>query len=96
MSVYFQCKKYDGTVPIARVREFIGVLASEKRGVDKGIFITTGTFPSSAYKLEKSNTALELIDGEKLVEMFERVELCVKRRDVYDPDPSFFKHYMGE
>ena len=93
MSVYFQCKKYDGTVPIAHIREFIGVLSTEKRGVDKGIFITTGTFPTSAYKLEKSNTALELIDGEKLVEMFEKVELGVKRRDVYDPDPSFFKQY---
>jgi len=93
MSVYFQCKKYDGTVPIARIREFIGVLSTEKRGVDKGIFITTGTLPTSAYKLEKNNTALELIDGEKLVEMFEKVELGLKRRDVYDPDPSFFKQY---
>ncbi|MCL2106190.1 MAG: restriction endonuclease [Oscillospiraceae bacterium] len=93
MSVYFQCKRYDGTVPIARVREFIGVLSTENRGVDKGIFITTGTFPTSAYKLEKNNTALELIDGEKLVEMFEKVELGVKRRDVYDPDLSFFKQY---
>ena len=96
MSVYFQCKKYDGAVPIAHVREFIGVLSSEKRGVDKGIFITTGTFPLSAYKLEKNNTALELIDGEKLVEMFEKVELGVKRRDVYDPDPSFFEQYIRE
>ena len=94
MSVYFQCKKHDGTVPIAHVREFIGVLSSEKRGVDKGIFITTGTFPTSAYKLEKNNTALELIDGEKLVQMFEKVELGVKRRVVFDPDPSFFKQYM--
>ena len=93
MSVYFQCKKYDRTVPIAHIREFIGVLSTEKRGVDKGIFITTGTFPTSAYKLEKSHTALELIDGEKLVEMFEKVELGVKRRDIYDPDPSFFKQY---
>jgi restriction system protein len=93
MSVYFQCKKYDGTIPIAMVREFVGVLSTDKRGVDKGIFITTGTFPTSAYKMEKDNTALELIDGEKLVEMFEKAELGVKRRDVYDPDPSFFKQY---
>ena len=93
MSVYFQCKKYDGTIPIAQIREFIGVLSTEKRGVDKGIFITTGTFPSSAYELEKGNTVLELIDGEKLIEMFENKELGVKKRIVYDPDPSFFKQY---
>lgn len=93
MSVYFQCKKYKGTVPIAQIREFVGVLSTEKRGVDKGIFITTGTFTSAAFEIEKNNTALELIDGDKLVEMFEKAELGVKRRDVYDPDPSFFKQY---
>ena len=93
MSVYFQCKKYEGTVPISHIREFVGVLSSDKRGVDKGIFITTGAFSSGAYELEKHNTQLELIDGEKLVEMFEKAELGVKRRDVYDPDPSFFKQY---
>ena len=94
MSVYFQCKKYEGTVPIGHIREFIGVLETEKRGVDKGIFITTGSFPSSAYKLELENTKLELIDGEKLVEMFQNAELGVKQRMVFDPDLTFFKQYM--
>jgi restriction system protein len=94
MSVYFQCKKYDGTIPIGQVREFIGVLESEKRGVDKGLFITTGALPSSAYELERNNTKLELIDGEKLVSMFERVELGVTPRTVYDVDLTFFAKYM--
>jgi restriction system protein len=94
MSVFFQCKKYEGTVPIGQIREFIGVLETEKRGVDKGIFITTGLFPSSAYKLERDNTKLELIDGEKLVEMFQNAELGVKQRMVFDPDLTFFKQYM--
>jgi restriction system protein len=94
MSVYFQCKRYDGTVPIGHIREFIGVLETEKRGIDKGIFITTGTFPSSAYELERKNTKLELIDGEKLVKMFQDVELGVKKREVYDPDLTFFRQYM--
>ena len=94
MSVYFQCKKYSGTVPIGHIREFVGVLATDRRGVDKGIFITTGTFPSSAYELERNNTNLELIDGEKLIDMFEKAELGVTPRIVYDPDPIFFKQYI--
>ena len=96
MSVYFQCKKYSGTVPIGHVREFVGVLETEKIGVDKGLFITTGTFTSSAHELEKKNSKLELIDGDELVEMFEKVELGVTQRIVYDPDPIFFKQYMDD
>ena len=94
MSVFFQCKRYDGTVPIGHVREFIGVLASDQNGVDRGIFITTGTLPKAAFELERKNTKLELIDGEKLVEMFEKSEIGVKPRTVYDPDMAFFAQYM--
>jgi restriction system protein len=96
MSVYFQCKRYEGCVPISHIREFIGVLETEKHGVEKGLFITTGTLPISAYELEKKNTKLELIDGEKLVEMFEKAELGVSPRTVYDPDLTFFSQYMKE
>jgi restriction system protein len=96
MSVYFQCKKYEGTVPISHIREFIGVLAQEKQGVDKGIFITTGSFTATAFDLERNNTRLELIDGEKLVEMFEKAELGVKPRTVYDPELKFFIGYMTD
>jgi len=96
MSVYFECKKYDGTVPVAKVREFIGVLASDKNGVDKGIFITTGSFTSEAYRLEKNNSRLELIDGEKLVSMFEQKILGVTHKIIYEPDPVFFSKYMAD
>jgi len=94
MSVYFQCKKYDGAVPIGHIREFIGVLATEQNGVDRGLFITTGTLPKAAYEMERKNTRLELIDGEKLVEMFEKAEIGVNPRTVYDPDMAFFASYM--
>ena len=93
LSVYFECKKYTGVVPIAKVREFIGVLSTEKRGVEKGIFITTGMFTNAALEIGKNNTMLELIDGDKLVEMFENVELGVRKRYIYEPDPAFFLQY---
>jgi len=94
MSVYFQCKRYQGTVPISHIREFVGILATEQNGADRGIFITTGTLPKSAYELEKKNTKLELIDSERLVEMFEKAGLGVTPRIIYDPDMAFFAQYM--
>lgn len=94
ISVYFQCKKYDGSVPIGHIREFVGVLATEQNGVDRGLFITTGTLPKAAYEIERKNAKLELIDGEKLIEMFEKAEFGVSPRTVYDPDMAFFAQYM--
>ena len=93
-SVFFQCKRYEGTVPISHIREFVGVLTTEHNGVDKGIFITTGSFTKEAFEIERKNTKLELIDGEKLVDMFESREIGVKPRTVYDPDMAFFAHYI--
>ncbi len=93
MSVFFQCKKYKNTVPTEKVQAFIGVMETNKRSVEKGIIITTGSFARAALEIEKSNIKLELIDGEKLVEMFEKVELGVIQSIVYEPDLSFFEQY---
>jgi restriction system protein len=43
--VYFQCKRYRGSVGPAAVRDFRGAMAG--RG-DKGLLITTGTFTVEA------------------------------------------------
>jgi restriction system protein len=93
LSVYFQCKRYSGTVPTEKVQAFIGVMETNKRSVEKGLFITTGSFAKAAIDIEKNNIKLELIDGEKLVEMFEKVELGVKPKTIYEPDMSFFEQY---
>ena len=93
MSVFFQCKRYQGTVPTEKVQAFIGVMETNKRSVEKGLIITTGSFAKSAIEIEKANVKLELIDGEKLVEMFENVELGVKPKTIYEPDMKFFEPY---
>ncbi|MFN7300248.1 MAG: restriction endonuclease [Bacteroidia bacterium] len=93
MSVYFQCKRYSGTVPTEKVQAFIGVMETNKRSVEKGLIITTGTFAKAALDIERNNIKLELIDGEKLVEMFEKKELGVTPRVVYEPDLSFFEQF---
>jgi len=77
LSVFFQCKRYQGTVPTEKVQAFIGTMETKKRSVEKGLLITTGTFAKAALEIEKDNIKLELIDGDKLVEMFEKVELGV-------------------
>ncbi|MEK7846342.1 MAG: restriction endonuclease, partial [Nitrospinota bacterium] len=63
---------------------------------DKGIIMTTGTFSSEAIK--EANRAgvlsIELVDGEKLVEMFKKVELGVKQKVVYEVDLPFFEPFM--
>jgi restriction system protein len=96
MSVYFQCKRYAGTVPTEKVQAFIGVMETNKRSVEKGLFITTGSFAKAAIDIEKNNIKLELIDGDKLVEMFEEVELGVKPKTIYEPDMTFFEQYRDK
>jgi len=96
MSVYFQCKRYQGTVPTEKVQAFIGVMETNKKSVEKGLFITTGTFAKNAWEIEKANNKLELIDGEKLVDMFEKVELGVKQKIIFEPDLSFFEQYRNK
>jgi len=96
MSVFFQCKKYQGTVPTEKVQAFIGVMETNKRSVEKGLMITTGSFAKAALEIDKANNKLELIDGDKLVEMFEKVELGVVPKTVYEPDLTFFEKYRDK
>jgi restriction system protein len=93
LSVYFQCKRYSGTVPTEKVQAFIGVMETNKRSVEKGLIITTGNFAKAALDIEKNNIKIELIDGEKLVKMFEDVELGVIPKKIYEPDLTFFEQY---
>ena len=78
-------------MPTEKVQAFIGVMETNKRSVEKGILITTGTFAKAAIDIEKNNIKLELIDGDKLVEMFEKVELGVTPRTIYEPNMTFFE-----
>src|SRR3712207_5866660 len=60
--VFFQCKRYVGSVGSSAVRDFRGAMAG--RG-DKGLLITTGTFTAEA-KAEATRDGappLDLIDG---------------------------------
>jgi restriction system protein len=62
---------------------------------DKGIIITTGTFTTEATKEARRDgaTPIELVDGETIVRMFERLELGVQPKTVYEVDEAFFAEY---
>jgi restriction system protein len=65
---------------------------------DKGIILTTGTFSEDAKREASREGApqVELIDGNKLVELFEKVELGVKPKTIYEIDYNFFQPYMNK
>lgn len=72
--VSFQCKRYQGSVGSAELRDFRGAMIG--RG-DKGIFITTGSFTSEARKEANRDgaPAIDLIDGEELCELLKNLKL---------------------
>ena len=64
---------------------------------EKGIILTTGTFTREAEKEASRDGAppIELVDGKKLVEMFEKVELGLKPRTVYEVQLNYFEKFMN-
>ena len=90
--VLFQCKRYEGSVTASQVRDFRGAMMGR---AEKGIILTTGTFTADA-KREAARDGvqpIELVDGDKLVEMFEQLELGMKPRTVYEVDEEFFEPF---
>lgn len=90
--VLFQCKKYSGSVTPSQVRDFRGAMLGR---TDKGIIITTGTFTGEARKeaIRDGVPQIELVDGEKLVNMFESLKLGLKPKVTFDVDYDFFAEF---
>lgn len=74
--VFFQCKRYRGSVGAGAVRDFRGAMTG--RG-DKGLLITTGTFTAEA-KAEATRAGappIDLIDGYQLCDLLKKYGLGV-------------------
>lgn len=78
--VFFQCKRYRGTVGPDKVRDFRGAMAG--RG-DKGLLITTGAFTREAKSEATRDGAppIDLIDGEQLCELLKQHQLGVRTEE---------------
>lgn len=92
--VLFQCKRYQGSVSASAVRDFRGAMTGR---TDKGLILTTGSFTADAKREAVRDGAppIELVDGEKLLELFEKLELGLKPRTTYDLDEAFFEEFTG-
>lgn len=89
--VYFQCKKYKGSVSAGAIRDFRGAMVGR---TDKGLFITTGTFTAEAKKeaTRDGAPAIDLIDGDLLCDLLKSLKLGVATRMVEEVsiDPEWF------
>ncbi|MDF2448077.1 MAG: restriction endonuclease [Bacteroidota bacterium] len=90
--VLFQCKRYKESVGPGQVRDFRGAMQGR---ADKGIILTTGRFTKEARNeaIRDGVPPIELVDGEKLVDLFEKFELGLKPKTVYDIDSAFFEEF---
>ncbi|MCQ8185207.1 restriction endonuclease [Parvularcula maris] len=75
--VYFQCKRYTGSVGSKEIRDFRGALQGR---ADKGLFVTTGTFTKQASEeaARDGAIAIDLIDGERLCSLLKEYSLGVE------------------
>ena len=85
--VLFQCKRYGAknTVSRSQVGDFRNAMIGR---AEKGIIITTSSFSNAAIQEATRDGAppVELVDGSKLVEMFQKVELGVTKKTVFSVD----------
>ena len=90
--VLFQCKRYVGSVVPGQVPDFRGAMQGR---ADKGLILTTGTFTVEARREAGRDGAppIELVDGEKLIGLFEQLELGLRPVTSYEINESFFLEY---
>jgi restriction system protein len=93
--VLFQCKRYRESVSPRLVRDFRGAMAGR---ADKGIIITTGTFTTEARREASRDGVppIELIDGDKLIDMLESLELGLRPVRAFEIDRSFFHEFEAK
>jgi len=92
VKVIFQSKRYKDAVSSSQIRDFRGAMQGR---AEKGIFITTGRFTSDAKAeaIREGVPPIELVDGDKLVQLFEQRQLGLKQKVIYEVDHSFFDEY---
>jgi restriction system protein len=90
--VLLQCKRYTKSVSPSHVRDFRGAMSGR---ADKGIIMTTGTFTAEARREATRDGVppIELIDGDKLIDMLASLELGLRPVTTYELDSAFFAEF---
>ena len=90
--VYFQSKRWRGSVGSGEIRNFRGAISGR---ADKGLFITTGTFTADARKeaVRDGAMTIDLIDGRDLCDILKRLKLGVQVETIEKVvvQPDWFK-----
>jgi restriction system protein len=82
-TIFIQAKRWENVVPVREIRDFAGALLSKK--ARKGIFITTSSFPQSAYEFVNSiEHKIILIDGESLTNLMFEFNVGLSTQSAYE------------
>jgi len=91
--VFFQCKKYQGSVSSGAIRDFRGAFIGR---ADKGLFVTTGTFTRDAIReaTRDGATPIDLMDGDQLADKLKELRLGIRTEMVesVDVDADWFRN----
>lgn len=92
--VFFQCKRWKGSVGSSEIRDFRGAMMGR---ADKGLFVTTGKFTAQASDeaTRDGATAIDLIDGDRLCELLKELSLGVSTRMIeqVSVDENFYETF---
>ena len=88
--VYFQCKRWKGSVGAKEIRDFRGALQGR---ADKGLFITTGSFTTQASDEARREgaIAIDLVDGARLCDLLKDNRLGVETVESVRIHEDWFK-----
>lgn len=89
-NIAFQCKRYQGSVGAPEIRDFRGSLTTD---IEKGVFITTGSFSKQAIE-EASNPGkqqIDLVDGEEFITKLAELGIGVREVKDYEIDEDYFE-----
>ena len=82
-TIFIQAKRWENAVPVREIRDFAGALLSKK--ARKGIFITTSSFPQSAYEFVNSiEHKIILIDGARLTDLMFEFNVGLSTQSAYE------------
>jgi hypothetical protein len=79
--VFFQCKRWKGSIGASAIRDFRGAMVGR---ADKGLVLTTGTFTADARKeaTRDGAPAIDLVDGEALCDLLKGLGIGVSTQKV--------------